>query len=298
VHKHKNRIYPQKTQISKMNSYTFTRVGEAVVISQTEPASVRVYQCGKFNIVPHHTDADKVSITQAMSSDESGYDLVVPYAQVLSPATADRNELIQALGTLFAQSSPTGAEIGAVSVNNFPATQVVSGDVNVSNLPAIQPVSGAVTVSNLPSTQQIAGSVSVSNLPSTQPISGSVSVSNLPATQQIAGTVGVNNFPSTQQVGGTVKRDWSAVGEGIRTNPTVSNASSIVLAANANRSGVMITNTATGTVFLTFGGASSTTNYSIALSAGAYLELPEWACKSSIQAIKTGATQNIQITTF
>lgn len=56
----------------------------------------------------------------------------------------------------------------AVSVSNFPATQVVS----VSNLPATQPVSLAslpgstVTVANFPATQTIVGTVTVGALPS------------------------------------------------------------------------------------------------------------------------------------
>jgi hypothetical protein len=119
-----------------------------------------------------------------------------------------------------------------------------------------------------------------------------------PATQQVAGAVTVSNLPTTQQVAGSVKRDWSAVGNGAHTNPNVSTASSQVLAANANRNGVMITNTATGTVYLKFGSAATTAIYSAALSAGAYFEVPECAAKSSIHAIKTGATQAIQITTF
>jgi hypothetical protein len=39
---------------------------------------------------------------------------------------------------------------GGVNVNNFPATQPVSGTVNVGNFPATQPVSGTVSVDNFP----------------------------------------------------------------------------------------------------------------------------------------------------
>jgi hypothetical protein len=48
---------------------------------------------------------------------------------------------------------------GSVDVNNFPATQPVTGDF----YPATQPVSGSVAVSNLPATQPVSGSVSVTN---------------------------------------------------------------------------------------------------------------------------------------
>jgi hypothetical protein len=39
---------------------------------------------------------------------------------------------------------------GGVNVNNFPATQPVSGTVTVGNFPATQPVSGSVSVNNFP----------------------------------------------------------------------------------------------------------------------------------------------------
>lgn len=55
----------------------------------------------------------------------------------------------------------------AVRVENFPATQSVSGTVAVSNLPATQPVSGTVSVNNFPATQN----VDVTNQPSVQGLS-------------------------------------------------------------------------------------------------------------------------------
>jgi hypothetical protein len=78
-----------------------------------------------------------------------------------------------------------------VTVNNFPATQPVSGAVSVSNLPATQPVSGTVAVSNLPVTQPVSGTVAVSNFPATQP----VSIASMPSTP-VTGTF----FQATQPV--------------------------------------------------------------------------------------------------
>jgi hypothetical protein len=65
----------------------------------------------------------------------------------------------------------------SVSVNNFPATQAVSGTVDVGNFPATQQVSGSVDVGNFPATQAVSGSIGVSNFPATQttqPSSGAV----------------------------------------------------------------------------------------------------------------------------
>ena len=67
---------------------------------------------------------------------------------------------------------PTGSNLH-VDVDNYPATQPVSGTIAVSNLPATQPVSGSVTA------VQSSGSnlhVDVDNFPATQPVSGSVGV--------------------------------------------------------------------------------------------------------------------------
>jgi hypothetical protein len=82
---------------------------------------------------------------------------------------------------------------GTVGVNNFPASQAVTG----TFWPVTQPVSGTVAVSNFPATQPVSGSLScsVSNFPATQPVSGTVGINNFPATQPVSGTVAVSNFP-------------------------------------------------------------------------------------------------------
>ena len=109
---------------------------------------------------------------------------------------------------------PTGSNLH-VDVDNFPATQPVSGTIAVSNLPATQPVSGSVTavqssgsnlhvdVDNFPATQPVSGTVSVSgNVTVVQPTGASlhVDVDNFPATQPVSGTVAISNFPATQPV--------------------------------------------------------------------------------------------------
>lgn len=132
--------------------------------------------------------------------------------------------LVKLLGTLavsvnnFPASQPVSGSVavtnlpatqpvsGTVNVGNFPtppSDQLVHGTVNVGNLPAVQPVNGTVAVNNFPATQPVSGSVAVTNLPATQPVSGTVAVSNLPATQPVSGAVAVNNFPAVQPVSNT-----------------------------------------------------------------------------------------------
>jgi len=71
-----------------------------------------------------------------------------------------------------------------VDVNNYPATQAVSGSVSVSNHPT------STEVSNFPTTQAVSGSVSVSNHPT------STEVSNFPSSQPVTGTF----YQTTQPV--------------------------------------------------------------------------------------------------
>ena len=84
-----------------------------------------------------------------------------------------------------------------VAVNNFPATQAVSGTVALDSatLAALE----SVSVQNTVTVQATA--LDIRNLSSA---SDFVSVGNFPATQAVSGTVTVSNFPATQPVSGTV----------------------------------------------------------------------------------------------
>jgi len=96
-----------------------------------------------------------------------------------------------------------------ISVNNFPATQNVSGSItvgtwgtNVTASVAFVPGSPAISVFN-------AGPVGVTGSVTTT-IGSQISVNNFPATQNVSGTVtvggqvSVNNFPATQNVSGSI----------------------------------------------------------------------------------------------
>jgi hypothetical protein len=75
-----------------------------------------------------------------------------------------------------------------VSISNFPA------------FPAVQPVSQSgvfsVAVNNFPATQPISGSISITGTPT-------VDVGNFPATQAVSGTVAISNFPAQYNKGAT-----------------------------------------------------------------------------------------------
>lgn len=71
---------------------------------------------------------------------------------------------------------------------------VYSNEVVVSNTPDVA-IPAGVNVNNFPATQPISGSVSVSNFPATQPVSGTVSISGTVAT-----TVGGVATATTTQI--------------------------------------------------------------------------------------------------
>lgn len=109
------------------------------------------------------------------------------------PATQDVSGSVSVSN--FPSFPATQTVDGSVGVNNFPVTQTVDGSVNVNNFPS------TYAVSNFPSSQTVSGTVGVSNFPATQPVSGTLSVGNFPASQTINGAVSVSNFPSSFNVG-------------------------------------------------------------------------------------------------
>jgi len=113
------------------------------------------------------------------------------------------NLLLAAADIKTASEAINAKTTGAVSVNNLPATQPVSGTVSVSNFPAES--SGLTNTELRQAPVPVSGSVSISNFPSSStgltdaelratpvPMNGTVTVSNLPANQTISGQVSLD----------------------------------------------------------------------------------------------------------
>lgn len=93
-----------------------------------------------------------------------------------------------------------GGPTSDVAVTNWPASQNINGIVEISNTIGDPiPVAGTVSVDNFPATQAVTGTF----WQATQPVSGSVSVSNFPATQPVSGTVTANQGTSPWIVSST-----------------------------------------------------------------------------------------------
>lgn len=154
-------------------------------------------------------------------------------------------------------SAFTNEIIGDVTVNNFPATQVVSGSVAVSNFPATQPVSGTVTVANPGLTDSQLRATPV-------PVSGSIST-----TPVVASTATVSQLTSNG------------------SNQTL-------LAANASRKRAILF-FSSGIWNVKFGAVASGTSRTLQVNASNYfLEIPTYV--GQIDAICTTSGKLVDIT--
>jgi hypothetical protein len=187
-------------------------------------------------------------------------DVTSPISAVV---TFPNNQQVWTEGPVGVTGSVTLA--AQVSVNNFPATQNVSGTVSISNselsidnFPAVQAVSGTVDIGNWPaafgvsaSTQLpvfstgpvgVSGTVGavINNWPATFGVSasatlsvsqqGQISVNNFPATQNVSGSVGavIQNWPATIGVtGSTALRTWDGGTQGISGTVTLGSQVSV-----------------------------------------------------------------------
>lgn len=159
----------------------------------------------------------------------------------------------------------------------FTNEDIVAGDVSVS---------AGVTVNNFPATQPVSGTVAVSNFPATQPVSGTVTVANpgLTDTQLRATPVPVSGTVTT-----------TSVTAATATVNSVSASTSVVtlLVSNAARKGAIISNEA-GILYVKFGSAASSTSYTYRLTANTTLELDVYT--GLITAIKASGTSNVLVT--
>jgi hypothetical protein len=140
---------------------------------------------------------------------------------ILGNAEGSVNARLRGIGTIFddvwdddnkaLRIIQTSSASSTVGINNFPASQVISGSVTVLNSTSSSSVvvtSGSVYVLNN-STSTASGSTFVSG--GSVNISNSIAISNLPTSQQVSGSVSVNsgsisvvNFPSNQTISGSV----------------------------------------------------------------------------------------------
>jgi hypothetical protein len=155
------------------------------------------------------------------------------------------------------------------------------------------PFSQEVVISNTPLpvdgsgvTQPVSGAVSVTNFPATQPVSGTVTVANpgLTDTQLRASPVPVSSTPHTSNAA-TVAQI-----------ALVANTSTLLLAANANRVG-MIVFVPTQPAYIKFGATASSTSFTYKVTAN-NSSVPMDPNYTGLVHILAGNAQSVTVTEY
>lgn len=98
-------------------------------------------------------------------------------------------------------------------------------------------------------------------------------------------------------VNGNTKVREAATSSATRSNVTAATSDTQVLAANTSRTGVLVFNDSTATMYLAYGDtAASTTSYSVQLDAGAYWEMPQPVYTGALRAIWDAADGAARVT--
>lgn len=188
---------------------------------------------------------------------------------------------------------PTGTNLHTV-VDNFPATQPVSGTVAVSSLPSIPTGAnaiGSVSVSNFPATQPVSGTVTA-NIGTTNglALNATVALQNLAQGSTTSGQVGplvqaavMTNAPTyvagqtsplTLTLTGDLRVSETLSSTSVVTSVAASATSVVLLSSNVGRKNAVFYNNSTSILYLKLGVTAATTSYTVQLVGGAYFELP------------------------
>jgi hypothetical protein len=212
---------------------------------------------------------------------------------------------------------------GSVDVNNFPASQPVTGPLTDTELratpvpvtiPTPVPVTGTFFQATQPVSIALPVAVTGTFYQATQPISGSVSVSNFPATQpvSIAASVAVTGtfWQATQPVSGPLtdtqlRATPVPISGSVSTTPvaptTIATVTSVAVsttvatlsASNVSKKKVVVFNEA-GTLYVKLGSAATSSSYSYRLTANSTLEIEDYA--GIVTAIKASGSTNALVT--
>lgn len=161
---------------------------------------------------------------------------------VTAPALAGTDFVVPSALNAKANTDLSNVSGATISVDNFPATQPVSGPLTDAQLRATAvPVFGIFWQA----TQPVSGTVGINNFPASQTVNGAVSVSNFPATQPVSGYVRLGSATpfqcSLDNIGATLTQCQAAPGAGVRLYIT-----DIVANSTTATAGQMLLRTGTG----------------------------------------------------
>lgn len=178
--------------------------------------------------------------------------------------------------TTIASNQTNGTQVTAI--NNFPATQPVSGTVTVAQATAAN--LNATVTGTVAATQS--GTWNITN------VSGTVS---LPTGASTAANQATEITSLASLVTNTNESTTSAI-----TSVAGSSSSVSLLALNTSRKMATFYNDSTAILYLKLGATASTTSYTVQLVAGAYYELPWKSYTGAIDGIWASATGSVRIT--
>jgi hypothetical protein len=262
--------------------------------------------------------------------------LDVDVTRVQGTVTTNVSNMIPAVETGLAKDATFAKDAdGGIKthVQNFPATQAVSGTVTANAGTGPWPVTdngGSLTIdsSQLPTALQTNGGLKVEGVAggvavpvsgtfwqTTQPVSGTVTANAGTGTMntdvsdrtaRLLGHVTVDNsslavtgtfWQTTQPVSiattVTTKQTTSSTGT---TTSVASSASNVtLLASNTNRLGATVYNESTQVLYLKLGATASATSYTLQVAGGGYYEVP-FSYTGQIDGIWASANGNARVT--
>lgn len=331
------------TQVTAVNSSVLP-TGASTSANQTNASQKTQIVDGSGNVIASTSNALNVSVTGTSGTVSTNL------TQVGGSAITEGQKIMANSLPVVIASDQSAITVAQSTAANFNATVVQSSGinlhVNVDNFPATQPVSGTVTVTQATGTNLHtvvdSGSITVTQATGTNlhavidsgTLTAVTAITNaLPAGTNLLGkvgidqtTVGTTNGVSIAQLGtGTINTGNGTSGTGTlrvaiasdntsNTNPflvadqkaatsTTSNVaasatSTSILALNATRKGAMIFNDSAATLYLKFGTTASTTSYTVQIAGNGYYEFPAYPglYTGACDGIWSSATGNARVT--
>lgn len=207
------------------------------------------------------------------------------------------SNMIAAVETGLAKDTSIGS-----LTETAPATDTASSGLNgrlqriaqrlsslIALLPAALGAGGGLKVDGSGTPLPISGTVTA-NTGLTQPLTDTqLRATPVPVSGSVTATV------ASTTITGTVTTKETRAATPAQTSPSVTAASTSILASNANRLGATIYNEGTATCYLKLGATASLTSYSIQIASGGYYEVP-FGYTGAIDGITSASTAQLRVT--
>lgn len=251
--------------------------------------------------------ADKVDV-----SGSTGIGVTGTFFQATQPVSAATLPLPTGAATSALQTQP-GVDIGDVTVNNAAGAAAVniqdggnaitvdSVDLDIRNLVFATDkvdVSGSTGVGVTGTFFQATQPVSAASLPlpsgaATETTLASIDAGIPAALGQTTMAASLPVAIASNQSSVPVKEVRSATPT--QSSPSVTGASTVILASNANRLGATIYNEGAAICYMKLGGTASLTSYSLQIASGGYYEVP-FGYTGAIDGITSSGTAQLRVT--